>query len=542
MKKRFIPNCVFFALILVSISGCTRIKFIDKGNNFLNDMTWNYYNDSLNITASIYGACDEKTILTKYLPCRDKKLLQKINYPLEKSTFLFYGVNRFGDWNTTYIFAFTPKPDLNDFYLDSITEYGTAKYYYQLNRKYNASITHMPTERGYLSVVIHHDRYNSKLLKKIMCTKDELEHVVRFNEPKNMTIEQLFPSSFQILSERFIRYERPNYSACCFIENFSYETCPIRKGEYHQALATYLSFAGESRKALDEFSKLYDKKPSILKGKEIAIDSLLAIAKQEKLVLFNEAHHASSHRYLLGRMLKPLYKDGFRLLGMEAIFKEDSLKFYGFPTLENGFYVRDPVMGNLVREANHMGFEVFGYDSRLAQRDSFQAQNIYEKIKNYPQSKVIILGGYGHISRTPITMGGYLQNNLGLKFLSINQSKGIQYKEKKSNSLVIYDPQSERDCDLYLQNNLEIKNNCFDLRSSKKVKISLPKKKRWKTLLVVFYRHEYEKSIKAIPTLVKVLKPNTSSTKINLCSGEYVYFIQNENERLVSENFLSVKD
>ncbi|MBK9213011.1 MAG: hypothetical protein IPO14_08705 [Saprospiraceae bacterium] len=72
MKKRFIPNCVFLALILVSISGCTRIKFIDKGNNFLNDYYWNYYNDSLNIAASIYGSCDKKTILAKYLPYRDK--------------------------------------------------------------------------------------------------------------------------------------------------------------------------------------------------------------------------------------------------------------------------------------------------------------------------------------------------------------------------------------------------------------------------------------------------------------------------------------
>ncbi|MBK9213012.1 MAG: hypothetical protein IPO14_08710 [Saprospiraceae bacterium] len=451
-------------------------------------------------------------------------------------------MNTFNEWNTTYIFAYTPKPDLDGFYLDSITEYGTAKYYYQLNRKQNASITHIPMEKGNLSIVIHHDRLKSKEPKENMCSKQEAEYVVRFNEPKNMTIEQLFPSSFQILSERFIRYERPNYSAYSFVEYKSYETCPMRKGEYHQALATYLSFAGESRKALDEFSKLYDKKPSILKGKEIAIDSLLAITKQEKLVLFNEAHHASSHRYLLGRMLKPLYKEGFRFLGMEAIFNEDSLKFYGFPTLANGFYIRDPVMGNLVREANHMGFEVFGYDSFDVRRDSFQAINIYEKLKTNPQSKAIILGGYGHISRTPSTMGGYLQNNLGLKYLSINQSNGIQYKEKKANSLVIYDPISFRDCDLYLQNNLEIKNNCFDLRSSKKVKISLPKKKRWKTLLVVFYRHEYEKSTKAIPTLVKVLKPNTSSTKIHLCSGEYVYFIQNENERLVSENLLTVKD
>jgi len=105
--------------------------------------------------------------------------------------------------------------------------------------------------------------------------------------------------------------------------------------------------------------------------------------KDKSLVIISEAHHKPQHRIFTRKILKILYENGFRYLGLETLSRNrlDTSSFLldtllnerGYPlnSLLTGYYTREPQMGNLVREALALGFEIFGYErtSRGIDRD-----------------------------------------------------------------------------------------------------------------------------------------------------------------------------
>lgn len=141
-----------------------------------------------------------------------------------------------------------------------------------------------------------------------------------------------------------------------------------------------------------------------------AIKYLGEKVKNEQIVIISEAHQMPQHRIFTTALLEKLYANGFRHLGLETLtpnFK-DSTKFlmdtllnqrtYPLNSHLTGFYIREPQMGNLVREAIRIGFKVFGYEriKRKFERDLQQAMNIEKYRSAHPNEKVVIHCGWYH--------------------------------------------------------------------------------------------------------------------------------------------------
>src|SRR5882724_12178451 len=94
-----------------------------------------------------------------------------------------------------------------------------------------------------------------------------------------------------------------------------------------------------------------------------AADVILALAKDRKAVFFNEAHSAPITRTLTIELLAKLRTEGFDYFAAETLYDTDhDLQTRGYPTAKSGFYVNEPLYGEMVRTALKLGYHVIAYD------------------------------------------------------------------------------------------------------------------------------------------------------------------------------------
>lgn len=127
---------------------------------------------------------------------------------------------------------------------------------------------------------------------------------------------------------------------------------------------------------------------------------ILQRAKDEKIIAINEAHFQPNHRVFTASLLENLYSLGFRYLAIETLSNNsivsendkrsevDLLNDRNYPTLESGYYLKEPQYGNLVRDALKIGFTLIGYEAgwhtNQVSREIEQAKNlakVFEKIR-----------------------------------------------------------------------------------------------------------------------------------------------------------------
>jgi hypothetical protein len=175
-----------------------------------------------------------------------------------------------------------------------------------------------------------------------------------------------------------------------------------------------------------------------------AIDYILSNSKNEKIIIINEAHHMPQHRVFSTKLLKGLYDQGYRHLGLETLstngIDDSILNIQKYPTLTSGFYTREPQFGNFVREALIMGWKVFGYESDDLSsgkiREENQAKNIKSYMNKYPDGKFFIHCGFDHALEGNIggewekTMAGRLTEYTGVNPLTIDQVKYSESSKK----------------------------------------------------------------------------------------------------------------
>ena len=170
---------------------------------------------------------------------------------------------------------------------------------------------------------------------------------------------------------------------------------------------------------------------------------ILEKAKKVKVILINEGHNIPPHRAFTLSLLQELYNSGFRYFGAETFnnhfvkvpFNQIGDKFY--PINKTGYYSREPIFGDLVREALRIGFTIFAYEDTsknsvvqkngfinedLSRRDYNMALNIKKILDKDSSAKIIIHAGYGHIVEEKGAMGGELKKLTGINPLSIDQS------------------------------------------------------------------------------------------------------------------------
>lgn len=180
-----------------------------------------------------------------------------------------------------------------------------------------------------------------------------------------------------------------------------------------QVGATEYSISGNYKKALQTWDKMGAEVPSItaqdisyFKGfkPQDAKEYILNRSKNEKLIIINEAHNNSRHRVFTTSLLKGLYKNGYRFLGMEML-NDTLINQRKFPVLTSGsMYIHESQSANLIKEALKIGFTLFKYEYKGAKgktgkdREREQAENIAKVMVQNPNSKFLIHCGYDHLN------------------------------------------------------------------------------------------------------------------------------------------------
>lgn len=140
---------------------------------------------------------------------------------------------------------------------------------------------------------------------------------------------------------------------------------------------------------------------------------ILAHAAGARIVMFNENHYGTEARAFVRVLLDDLRGIGFTHIGFEAFSPE--VERDGRPyTPAEGSYTVEPMFAALVRDAQALGFEVFGYEAtvrapddapipeRIAVREQGQADNLARRIDAAgSEAKFVVYAGWAHIAEEP---------------------------------------------------------------------------------------------------------------------------------------------
>ncbi len=175
---------------------------------------------------------------------------------------------------------------------------------------------------------------------------------------------------------------------------------------------------------------------------ESAREVIISEAKENRIVIINEAHHSSKHRVFTKQLLNDLYINGYRHLGLEALGNganlDSLLNRRKYPIQNSGYYTKDPQFGNLIREALRIGFHVFAYEDTFSnngkEREITQAKNVQKVISKFPDEKILLHCGFDHALEGRHrswrkAMAARIKEFTGIDPLTINQ---VVYDEKSS--------------------------------------------------------------------------------------------------------------
>jgi len=215
------------------------------------------------------------------------------------------------------------------------------------------------------------------------------------------------------------------------------------KGDFKNALRNWsMAFGGADKNYTQtEIDSIKDKF-KIVPAKEYIIQQ----SKNNRVIIINEAHHYSSHRVFTQSLLRDLYKQGYKNLGIEALSNGDKLDTKlngrGYPIQESGYYIQDPNFGNMVRTALDLGYNVFAYEQTAnlngKEREIAQANNIKKIMNEIPNEKFLIHSGFDHSlegehKSWEKAMAGRLKELTGVDPLTINQVKFSERNNRNFN-------------------------------------------------------------------------------------------------------------
>lgn len=170
-----------------------------------------------------------------------------------------------------------------------------------------------------------------------------------------------------------------------------------------------------------------------------ADETIIELAKDRKAVFFNEAHSAPITRTLTVELLARLRALGYTHFAAETLYTKeiDGLRKLGYPTAKVGFYVQEPIYGEMVRAALKLGYVVVAYDVEDAgtgdARERAGAQALYDQVfRHHPDARLVVNAGFGHVQKSGIYLGGssmakFFQKISGIDPLVIEQTMLIAH-------------------------------------------------------------------------------------------------------------------
>jgi len=214
---------------------------------------------------------------------------------------------------------------------------------------------------------------------------------------------------------------------------------------FGQYLSWFQTFIGDYDGAATSFSIAQppqeDDGPSPLVGNygmRRAEDVILDMARSRKAVFFNEAHSAPITRTLTIQLLAKLREEGFNYFAAETLYETDhDLQKRGYPTAKSGFYVDEPLYGEMVRTALKLGYKVVAYDVENAgvgdARERAGAERLYAQVfKKDPTARLVLNAGFAHVQKTGKYLGGssmaeFFRKISDIDPLTIEQTMLIQH-------------------------------------------------------------------------------------------------------------------
>ncbi|HEX4481296.1 MAG TPA: hypothetical protein VH082_10835 [Rudaea sp.] len=169
-----------------------------------------------------------------------------------------------------------------------------------------------------------------------------------------------------------------------------------------------------------------------------AADVIVEMAKTRRAVFFNEAHSAPITRTLTIELLPKLRELGYNYFAAETLYDTDhELQKRGYATPKSGFYVNEPLYGEMIHTALRLGFKVIPYDVENAGagdlRERAGAERLYQEVfKKDPTAKLIVNAGFAHVQKTGkylrgSSMGEFFKQISGIDPLTIEQTMMIQH-------------------------------------------------------------------------------------------------------------------
>ena len=254
-----------------------------------------------------------------------------------------------------------------------------------------------------------------------------------------------YDSSLNYLTNRLgieIHYLYPLYQAIGWEQKLKKQ---LGDKVYYNDLSQFLAFAGDYGTAITYASRSYDALPdSVEKSVAAGVKQLVGIqsasakdaicdnAQYYRVIMINENRAKPEHAAFTYSLLGELYKKGYHYLAMEAL---NNLSNHCLDSLNvfTGYYTNEPVMGELVRKALQIGYKLVSYEDTLAfkhtasQRDSMQAANIYEVLKNDTSAKILVHAGYGRIAEEGVAgyqpMGYWFKKISGVDPFTVEQTE-----------------------------------------------------------------------------------------------------------------------
>lgn len=213
----------------------------------------------------------------------------------------------------------------------------------------------------------------------------------------------------------------------------------------------YASFVGDEATALTQAGPTADFGPLPSDARAVdAIARIVEAARDRRVVMLNEAHICSRHRSFLAQVLRALRPMGFTHLAAEDFLhstepgRPDITRFTagGKLVAGSGFYGRDPVYAEAIREAADLGYRFVPYeirsdqrgedtdgeDAQIARREEAEADNLIANVlKPDPSARVLVHVGYSHLREAPDSKGrtwfaSRLKAKTGIDPLTIGQS------------------------------------------------------------------------------------------------------------------------
>ncbi|UOK42260.1 MULTISPECIES: hypothetical protein [Flavobacterium] len=389
-------------IVIILLNSCTsKISPYFESNKYINENN-SVINDNLQFSHESYG--DVNFIKDK--PAL-KKHLKTVKIPFDN--ILLYGKTWIDPIYEYYILVDSKKTlKKNDHYFQKDTLINNHKFTF---------------------IGISLDKYNpandfSMLSKKIVSGNDytkklpSLFDIIRSNKSSNQFLKGLT--------------EFNNYPSYTKAENWN----------KLQMQLTFASFLGQNNtynKLIKQWSpnKTNDTIAALIKQKYInglrnVEREILEIAKDEKIIMFNENHFYPNHRILVTQLLPELKKTGFSYIALETLAeKQDSiLNNGGKLDMESGFYTREQHYAELIRTAQALGFHFVTYENfdKAKDRETGQAENLYNAtFARDNNARVVVLAGISHIMEEPDSkdkkwMAAIFKEKFGINPITFSQT------------------------------------------------------------------------------------------------------------------------